>query len=76
MADLEYPLLPEWVDLTNVSDRVNALMRTNWALLNEAAALLNAGDMSPLAWEALQDIWAESIDLESKLARARDEEVA
>ena len=64
------------VDLTNVSDRVNALMRTNWALLNEAAALLNAGDMSPLAWEALQDIWAESIDLESKLARARDEEVA
>ncbi|MBJ8342804.1 hypothetical protein JGU71_28330 [Antrihabitans sp. YC3-6] len=71
MTNTAYPTLPEWVDLTNMSDRVNALMRANWALINEAADLLNAGDMGPLTWEALQDIWAETIDIEANIAKAR-----
>ncbi len=66
-----YPSMPEWIDLAHVSDRTNALMRQNWALLNEAAALLNAGDMSPLAWAGLQDLWAETIDLEGEYDRQR-----
>ncbi len=67
----DYPSMPEWVDLSGLSERANALMRQNWALLNEAADLLNAGDMTPMAWEQLQDIWAESVDVEAKLRRTR-----
>lgn len=66
-----YPRMPEWVDLANASERTNALMRQNWALINEAADLLNAGDMEPLAWEKLQDIWAETVDIERKLWQQR-----
>lgn len=69
-----YPTLPEWVDLTNVSDRTNALMHQQWALLNEAAELLNAGDVSPLTWEKLQDIWAETIDIDTKYEVTRSAE--
>ena len=70
-TDRAYPRMPEWVDLDNVSDRTNALMRQNWELINQAADLLNAGDMSPLAWEKLQDIWAETVDLERKYDATR-----
>lgn len=66
-----YPRMPEWVDVENASERTNALMRQNWALINEAADLLNAGDMSPLAWEKLQDIWAETVVIDRKLWQQR-----
>lgn len=60
-----YPAVPEWIDLAHLSERANALMWQNWDLINQAAELLNAGDYSPLAWEQLQDIWAEAIELEA-----------
>ena len=68
--------LPEWVDLPNVSARTNALMYADWELINEAAAILARPSLSPADVEQLQDIWTESLAVETRLARSRDEEVA
>lgn len=67
--------LPEWVDIPAVSDRVNDLMRQDTALVNEAARLLDAGHNGDDVTEQLQDLWAESIDVESKLTKARAPEL-
>lgn len=60
--------LPEWMNIEKASDRVNDLMRQNWALLNEAIELFNSGDYSPMSWLELQDIFAECIDIDVKYA--------
>ena len=64
----EPPLVPlaEWVDIDGLSARTNRLMRESWALVNEAVALFEAGDYSPLAWGQLQDVLAESTDVMEK----------
>ncbi|OZE95069.1 hypothetical protein CH302_19200 [Rhodococcus sp. 15-2388-1-1a] len=67
--------LPEWTDIPAASDRINDLMRQDTALINEAARLLDAGHYTDDTVDQLQDIWAESIDVEAKLTKARAPEL-
>ncbi|SNS57551.1 hypothetical protein [Rhodococcoides kyotonense] len=68
--------LPDWEDIPAVSDRVNDLMRQNTALINEAVHVFETGDLfdaDTLAY--LHDLWAESLDVEDKLTKARSPEL-
>lgn len=64
------PSLRPYVDAPGNSPRVNDLMRRNWALIDQAAELVNdtAGRVSREQDELLQEIWEETLDIERKYA--------
>ncbi|WP_037162701.1 hypothetical protein [Rhodococcoides fascians] len=64
--------LGDWQAIPGASDRVNDLMRQNWALLDAAAYIINAGDPDP---EELQDLIDESATVDEKLQATRAAEV-
>ncbi len=79
-APLRAPAVPlppvpepaEWVDVPELSERTNALMRRNNELMRDAARLLKEGGDCLEIGDVLQDIWLESVDLETKYLRSSD----
>lgn len=62
------PTLGPWIDIPGNSDRANDLMRRNWALVDQTAAVVNrcAGQVSVEQEELLREIWEETLDIERK----------